>query len=62
MVGALTSWTIIGWMQEAMPGAPGWLILLISLLIAFVVCAALNFTIEKVAYRPLRNSSQAGPA
>ncbi|MGH8858022.1 MAG: ABC transporter permease subunit, partial [Polaromonas sp.] len=33
MVGALTSWTIIRWMQEAMPGAPGWLILLISLLI-----------------------------
>ena len=27
MVGALTSWTIIRWMQEAMPGAPGWLIL-----------------------------------
>jgi branched-chain amino acid transport system permease protein len=56
MVGALTSWTIIGLMQESMPGTPGWIILLISLLIAFIVCAALNFTIEKVAYRPLRNS------
>ena len=61
MVGALTSWTIIVWMQEAMPGAPGWLILLISLLIAFVVCAALNFAIEKVAYRPLRNSPKLAP-
>ena len=61
MVGALTSWTIIGWMQEAMPGTPGWLILLISLLIAFVVCGALNYTIEKVAYRPLRNSPKLAP-
>ena len=31
MVGALTSWTIIGLMQDAMPRTPGWLILLISL-------------------------------
>jgi branched-chain amino acid transport system permease protein len=61
MVGALTSWTIIVWMQEAMPGTPGWLILLISLLIAFVVCGALNFAIEKIAYRPLRNSPKLAP-
>ena len=61
MVGALTSWTIIGLMQDAMPGTPGWLILLISMLIAFVVCAALNFVIEKVAYRPLRNAPKLAP-
>ncbi len=61
MVGALTSWTIIGLMKEATPGAPGWLILLISLLIACVVCAVLNFTIEKIAYRPLRNSPKLAP-
>jgi branched-chain amino acid transport system permease protein len=40
MVGALTSWTIIVWMQESMTGTPGWIILLIALLIACVVCAA----------------------
>ena len=28
MVGALTSWTIIGLMQESMPATPGYLILL----------------------------------
>ena len=61
MVGALTSWTIIIWMQESMSGTPGWLILLIALLIACVVCAALNFAIEKVAYRPLRNSPKLAP-
>ncbi|MES2879620.1 MAG: branched-chain amino acid ABC transporter permease [Pseudomonadota bacterium] len=61
MVGALTSWTIIGLMTDAMPGAPGWIILLISLLIACVVAATLNFVIEKVAYRPLRNSPKLAP-
>ena len=61
MVGALTSWTIIGMMQESMPGTPGWLILLIALLIACVVSAALNYVIEKVAYRPLRNSPKLAP-
>ena len=61
MVGALTSWSIIGLMKESMPGTPGWLILLIALLIACVVAAALNFVIEKVAYRPLRNSPKLAP-
>jgi branched-chain amino acid transport system permease protein len=28
MVGALTSWTIIGLMQAGMPGAPGWVVLM----------------------------------
>jgi len=49
MVGALTSWTIIGVMREASPGMPGWLILVIATVIAMVVCASLNFTIEKLA-------------
>jgi len=61
MVGALTSWSIIGMMQESMPGTPGWIILLVSLLIACVVSAALNFSIEKLAYRPLRNSPRLAP-
>ena len=33
MVGALTSWTIIGLMQESMPGTPGFVILLIALML-----------------------------
>ena len=40
---------------------PGWLILIIALVISCVVAAALNFTIEKVAYRPLRNSPKLAP-
>ena len=61
MVGALTSWSVIGMMKESMPGTPGWIILLLALIIACVVCAALNFTIEKVAYRSLRNSPRLAP-
>ncbi len=61
MVGALTSWTIIGVMRDASPGMPLWLILLLATVIAMVVCAALNYTIEKLAYRPLRNSSRLAP-
>jgi len=61
MVGALTSWTIIGVMREASPGMPGWMILIIATVIAMVVCASLNFTIEKLAYRPLRNSNRLAP-
>ena len=61
MVGALTSWTIIGLMQEGMPGTPGWLILLCAMLVACVVASVLNFVIEKVAYRPLRNSPKLAP-
>ncbi len=61
MVGALTSWTVIGIMKEAMPGAPGWIILILALIISCVVAAALNFVIEKIAYRPLRNSPKLAP-
>ncbi|MBI3369800.1 MAG: branched-chain amino acid ABC transporter permease [Burkholderiales bacterium] len=59
MVGALTSWTVVGVLKDA--GLPGWLLLLISLLAAIVVCALLNFTIEKIAYRPLRNAPRLAP-
>ncbi len=58
MVGALTSWTVVSALQGTMPG---WLLLLLSLLAAIVVCAVLNFAIEKVAYRPLRNAPRLAP-
>ena len=61
MVGAMTSWTIIGLMKDATPGAPGWVVLIVAMVIACVVAAALNFVIEKVAYRPLRNSPKLAP-
>jgi branched-chain amino acid transport system permease protein len=59
MVGALTSWTVVTLLADV--GMPGWLLLLVSLAAAIVVCSLLNFTIEKVAYRPLRNAPRLAP-
>ena len=61
MVGALTSWSIIVTAQESLPWLPGWVLLIIAMVISCVVAAALNFVIEKVAYRPLRNSPKLAP-
>jgi branched-chain amino acid transport system permease protein len=61
MVGALVSWALIGWMQENGPAMPGWVLLLFVTLVACVVTSALNYTIEKLAYRPLRNSPKLAP-
>jgi branched-chain amino acid transport system permease protein len=59
MVGALTSWTVVTAMAGS--GLPGWALMLISLIAAILVCATLNFVIEKVAYRPLRNAPRLAP-
>src|SRR3984885_10120127 len=59
MVGALTSWTVVIALGDS--GLPGWLLLLISLIAAIIVCCALNYSIEKIAYRPLRNAPRLAP-
>jgi len=61
MVGALTSWTVIGLLQEFTPAMPGWLMLLIALICACIVAATLNFAIEKIAYKPLRGAPKLAP-
>ena len=58
MVGALTSWTVVTELRGTMPDT---LLLVVSLIAAIVVCAMLNFTIEKIAYRPLRNAPRLAP-
>jgi branched-chain amino acid transport system permease protein len=59
MVGALVSWTFVTAMAGA--GMPGWALLLLSVPLAILVCCVLNFSIEKVAYRPLRNAPRLAP-
>ena len=59
MVGALTSWTVLRMLAGS--GLPGWVMLLISLVAAVVVCSALNYVIEKIAYKPLRNAPRLAP-
>src|SRR5678810_501765 len=47
MVGALTSWTVVTLLAGL--GLPGWVLLLIGLVAAVIVCSVLNFTIEKLS-------------
>ncbi len=59
MVGALVSWTVATALADS--GLPGWALMGIGLLCAIVVCSVLNFAIEKIAYRPLRNAPRLAP-
>jgi branched-chain amino acid transport system permease protein len=59
MFGALVSWTFVTVMSGS--GMPGWLLLLLSVPVAILICCTLNFTIEKVAYRPLRSAPRLAP-
>ncbi len=59
MVGAMTSWTVVTLLADV--GLPGWLLLLISMVAAIIVCTTLNFAVEKIAYRPLRNAPRLAP-
>ncbi|KJK24128.1 ABC transporter permease [Burkholderiaceae bacterium 16] len=61
MIGALTALTAILGLQKFAPGLPEWLMLVIATLIAMPVCAVLAYTIERVAYRPLRNAPRLAP-
>ncbi|MGQ9723812.1 MAG: branched-chain amino acid ABC transporter permease [Tepidimonas sp.] len=61
MIGALTSWTVIVQARDAVPAMPGWALLILAALISMLVCAVLNFSIEKLAYKPLRNSPRLAP-
>jgi len=59
MVGGLVSWTVVTALADA--GMPGWLMMVLALICAIVVCTVLNFLIEKIAYRPLRNAPRLAP-
>jgi branched-chain amino acid transport system permease protein len=58
MVGALVSWSVIGLLQPYLPPVAT---LLLAVLAACVAAGALNVAIERVAYRPLRNSPRLAP-
>ncbi|MDZ7857789.1 branched-chain amino acid ABC transporter permease [Sphaerotilus sp.] len=61
MVGAMVSWTVATFLLDTASPMPGWLIMLISAVAAIIVCSLLNYTIEKIAYRPLRNAPRLAP-
>jgi branched-chain amino acid transport system permease protein len=59
MIGALTALAVVK--ALAASGLPGPVVVLIGLLVAALVCMALGFTIERIAYRPLRNAPRLAP-
>lgn len=61
MIGALTALSAILGLQKFAPNLPEWLTLVIATLIAMPVCAVLSFSIERIAYRPLRNAPRLAP-
>jgi len=55
MVGAFTGYFMAGWLLNAVGLDPGWIILILVLLVSMVTCALLGVAIEWLVYRPLRN-------
>ncbi|NDI23616.1 MAG: hypothetical protein EBY76_11300 [Betaproteobacteria bacterium] len=54
MIGAMVAMSVIALLADA--SLPGWLILLIAIPVSMLVCSSLNFSIEKLAYKPLRQA------
>lgn len=59
MIGAMVAVTLAPLLLDA--GLPGPLVLLIVVAVSIPVCIALSLTIERVAYRPLRNAPRLAP-
>ena len=61
MVGALTALSVMAGITALGLGLPGPLVILLALMVAMVVCMTLGFSIERVAYRPLRRAPRLAP-
>ncbi len=61
MVGALTAYAVVAGLHGAMPGLPGPVLLVAGLVVAIPVCVIVNVSIERIAYRPLRNAPRLAP-
>lgn len=61
MIGAMVTISILHAFMAAGLDIPGVLMVLLALLCAVPICMALGFSIEYVAYRPLRNAPRLAP-
>jgi branched-chain amino acid transport system permease protein len=61
MVGAMVALSVLGLIMGLFPGLPLVMALLIAIITAIPVCMLLSATIERVAYRPLRNAPRLAP-
>ncbi len=61
MLGGMISVSVAVWFGLSAHQADLWPLVLVALLISMASCAAINATIEFVAYRPLRNAPRLAP-
>jgi branched-chain amino acid transport system permease protein len=61
MIGAMVAYTVITTLVAANTGLSPFLIVLVAVLCAIPVCAGVAFTVERVAYRPLRKAPRLAP-
>ncbi|MEQ6290330.1 branched-chain amino acid ABC transporter permease [Vogesella sp. GCM10023246] len=61
MFGAMVTITVITALSNAGLALPGGALVLIGLMVAIPACMLLGYTIERVAYRPLRNAPKLAP-
>src|SRR5438270_3177735 len=61
MIGAMVSLSVIMALLGAHAPLPSVVIILAGLLVAIAVCMAIAYTMEKVAYRPLRKAPRLAP-
>ncbi|HEU0231430.1 MAG TPA: branched-chain amino acid ABC transporter permease [Burkholderiaceae bacterium] len=61
MVGAMVAMTTVNFLQHHFPNIGNIPLVLIALVVACIVCAIVGFTIERWAYRPLRNAPRLAP-
>ncbi len=61
MMGAMIALTVIGALLGTSLDLPGLMVVLAGVLVAIPACMLLGYTIEKVAYRPLRRAPRLAP-
>ena len=61
MMGAMIALAVVGALMGAVPDMPGIAMAMTGLLVAIPACMALGYSIERIAYRPLRNAPRLAP-
>jgi branched-chain amino acid transport system permease protein len=61
MIGAMVAFSVITTIAGANTGLPPFAIVLAGVLVAVPVCMAVGYTLERVAYRPLRTAPRLAP-
>ena len=61
MIGAMVSFSVITALAGAHTGLPPLAILVAGVLVAIPVCMGVGYTLERVAYRPLRKAPRLAP-